>query len=453
MSPILNALLKRPVHDHGIQGIFVGAWLAWLTFQLAAMIMTTRVNGWTALSGGGAPGGGRLRQAVDYLVFPGPVNVPQEAMYWRTKVDGAGGRLNGRQNYVLRFPPGGLPPNNAFWSLTMGDAKNRFVPNPINRYSVSGRSGLVPNADGSVEVYIQSAAPAGRESNWLPAPAGPFILWLRVYQPGAAILDGKYRVPPVVRAQGPGKAGRPGAKIPDVISQHLTMWATTAIVAWAVYRRFFLGGRDLIPFALFTLAAWGLGTFAVVRFWPGIVLNVYKKAILVKGFGDGPVPINSLYTEPEALFADPLHPPASGSNLATTGVNRDTLLVAGWLDLSGGPQVLHVPDMAGRYYSVQFTDPSDGIHFAYIGKRTTGTQAGDYLIRGPGWIGAAPPGMALVSSPSRSVLVIGRVFVANDGDLPTAYDLAKRIRTTSLRRWRAEIESDGPGLGGRPENE
>ena len=74
--------------------------------------------------------------------------------------------------------------------------------------------------------------------------------------------------------------------------------------------------------------------------------------------------------------------PASVSNLMTTGVNHNTLLTVGWLDLSKGPQVLHVPDMAGRYYSVQFTDPSDNTNFAYVGTRTTGTQAGDYLITG-----------------------------------------------------------------------
>ena len=101
----------------------------------------------------------------------------------------------------MHFPPGGLPPNNAFWSLTMGDAKNHYVANPINRYSVSDRSGLVPNADGSVDIYIQNAAPAGHESNWLPAPTGNFILWLRVYIPGAAILDGTYTVPPVIKAK------------------------------------------------------------------------------------------------------------------------------------------------------------------------------------------------------------------------------------------------------------
>jgi Protein of unknown function (DUF1214) len=98
-------------------------------------------------------------------------------------------------------PQGGLPPNNAFWSLTMGDARNHFVANPINRYSFSDRSGLIPNADGSVDIYIQNAAPAGHESNWLPAPSGNFILWLLVYVPGQAILDGEYKVPPVVETQ------------------------------------------------------------------------------------------------------------------------------------------------------------------------------------------------------------------------------------------------------------
>ena len=73
----------------------------------------------------------------------------------------------------------------------MGNSKNRFVANPINRYSVSDRTGLVLNVDGSIDIYIQNAIPPGHESNWLPAPTGNFILWLRVYLPGADILDGE----------------------------------------------------------------------------------------------------------------------------------------------------------------------------------------------------------------------------------------------------------------------
>lgn len=185
------------------------------------------------------------------------------------------------------------------------------------------------------------------------------------------------------------------------------------------------------------IVAWVIGTFLFIYFWPHLVNNIYRKAILDQGFGNGPVPINTLYTEPQALFAEPLHttlPPGS-SNLMTVGVNHDTLLTVGWLDLSNGPQVLHVPDFSGRYYSVQLTDPFD-VDFAYVGTRTTGTQAGDYLITGPGWKGKVPSGMTRISSPNNSVLVLGRILVYSDTDLPTAYNLAKQIQLTPLSHGR-----------------
>jgi hypothetical protein len=187
--------------------------------------------------------------------------------------------------------------------------------------------------------------------------------------------------------------------------------------------------EHLLIFGAVMVAAWFLFTY----FWPRLMLSVYKRAILVKGGGDGPIPVNTLYTEPQALFADPLHPPASASKLMTTGVNRDTLLTVGWLDLRKGPQILHVPDMHGRYYSMQFTDPSNNTNFAYVGTRTTGTQAGDYLISGPGWRGVVPQGMTQVSSPNNSVLVLGRTLVESDSDLATAYGLAKQIQLTPIR--------------------
>ena len=194
---IWNPTHTRTIRSDIFQGIIVGGVLAGVTALILANTKVTKVNGWTTICGCGEPGNGRLFQAACTLIFPGPINAPQEAMYWTTKVDGAGYALSGVHDYILHFPAGGLPPNDAFWSLTMGDAQNRFVPNPINRYSVSDRSGLDPNADGSVDVYIQNTAPIGHESNWLPAPSGKFIVWLRVYLPGAAILDGEYRVPPV----------------------------------------------------------------------------------------------------------------------------------------------------------------------------------------------------------------------------------------------------------------
>jgi hypothetical protein len=179
-----------------------------------------------------------------------------------------------------------------------------------------------------------------------------------------------------------------------------------------------------------------VGTWLLfIYLWPSFIIRVYKRAILVKGFGEGPVPINTLYTESQKLFADPVTlQSASGSNSVTAGMNRDTLYVVGWLDLRKGPLVLHVPDMNGRYYSVQFTDPSKNINFVYVGTRTTGTKAGDYLVTGPNWKRAVPQGMSQISSPNNAVLVIGRVFVENDGDLSTAYELAKQIQLTPLDR-------------------
>ena len=170
--------------------------------------------------------------------------------------------------------------------------------------------------------------------------------------------------------------------------------------------------------------------FLFIYFWPRIMLSVYKRAILVKGFGEGPVPINTLYTTPQKLFADAVT--FSSSNSVTAGMNRDTLVTIGWLDLSKGPQILYVPDMVGRYYSVQFTDPSKNTNFAYVGTRATGTQAGDYLITGPGWKGQAPSGMTQIASPNNSVLVVGRVLVFSDSDLPTAYELSKQMQLTPL---------------------
>lgn len=180
--------------------------------------------------------------------------------------------------------------------------------------------------------------------------------------------------------------------------------------------------EHLLIFSSFAALTW----IMVLYFLPGMLLTVYKRAILVKGFGGGLVPVNTLYTQPKEQFLDPLN--ALGSSLAVTGVNRDTLYTVGWLDLRKGPQILHVPEMNGRYYSVQFTDAAQNTSFDYVGTRTTGTKNGEYLICGPGWKGSSPKGMTQIACPKNAVLVIGRVFVDDDSDLPAAYELSKQIQ-------------------------
>jgi hypothetical protein len=189
-----NMILRNAI----IQGALIGFGLAFVSAQVYARIKAKKVNGWITMFGLGQPGNGMFLRAAHAQLFPGPVNLPQEAMYWWTNSNSSGHALSGAHDYVMHFPPGGLPPNKAFWSITMGDAGNHFVANPLNRYSVGDRSGLAHNPDDSVDVYIQKAAPVGHESNWLPAPSGKFILWLRVYIPDQAILKGEYIVPPVV---------------------------------------------------------------------------------------------------------------------------------------------------------------------------------------------------------------------------------------------------------------
>lgn len=182
-----------------IQGALIGFGLAFVSAQVYARIKVKKVNGWITMYDLGRPSNGVFLRAAHAQLFPGPVNTAEEAMYWWTNSDSSGHALFGANDYVIHFPAGGLPPNQAFWSITMGDARNRFVENSLNRYSVSDRTGLAPDPDGSVDIYIKKAAPVGHESNWLPAPSGNFILWLRVYIPGEAILNGQYNVPPVIK--------------------------------------------------------------------------------------------------------------------------------------------------------------------------------------------------------------------------------------------------------------
>ena len=183
-------------------GIIVGSVLASFgvggtLIYIEAQTMETNVNGWSTTLHYGDWGNNILERAAFAQVLPA-ANVPAEAVYWTTTVDSTGSKLNGTHDYILHFPAGGLPPNNAFWSLTMTDVQSYMVNNPINRYNVGSLSNLTPNADGSVDIYLQNAPPSGNESNWLPAPSGTFKLWLRAYLPGPAILNGSYQVPPVV---------------------------------------------------------------------------------------------------------------------------------------------------------------------------------------------------------------------------------------------------------------
>ncbi|WP_288027144.1 DUF1254 domain-containing protein [Arthrobacter sp.] len=201
-----------------------------------------------------------------------------------------------------------------------------------------------------------------------------------------------------------------------------------AVFAWVIYRRVADGGVTAILLLAATAAVvWVLGAFAFIYLWPRITVGGFKRIIVNRGFGGGPIPVNTLYAVPESPSQT-----ASSHSVIATGTD-EVLYLGGWLDLKAGPQLLHVPETGGRYYSVQFTDPTSGADFAYVGKRTTGTAMGDFLLCGPKWAGDTPDGTTRIDVPHRTALLIGRVFVADEDDRGAAYALAKQIQLAPLQ--------------------
>jgi hypothetical protein len=128
-------------------------------------------------------------------------NTAAEAVYLSYKQDADGNALTGTTRYMVHLAKDGLPPVNAFWSFTMYDLPQQLlVANSLNRYLIN--SPMLPtlkrDADGGLTMYFQHDSPGkDKESNWLPAPAGPFFMVLRCYWPKDAILSGAWKQPPL----------------------------------------------------------------------------------------------------------------------------------------------------------------------------------------------------------------------------------------------------------------
>ncbi len=130
-------------------------------------------------------------------------NSNAEAMYPVLSVDADGKPLSGENKYTLTFPAGGLPPVNAFWSVTMYKLpESLLVDNPINRYVINSPMlpNLTMNPDGSLTLYIQNSPPASdKQPNWLPAPPGPFTMFMRLYWPQDEATNGTWQAPKLVK--------------------------------------------------------------------------------------------------------------------------------------------------------------------------------------------------------------------------------------------------------------
>lgn len=133
---------------------------------------------------------------------------PVEAMYMRSVGDLPGALHDGRKAWRLHFPKTAPLPVDSFWSLSLYEATDDgqffFAENPLGRYAIGDRSpGLAYNADLSLDIWISHRPPAdARLGNWLPAPAGPFALFLRAYLPRPDLIEGRFRLPPVTVDEG-----------------------------------------------------------------------------------------------------------------------------------------------------------------------------------------------------------------------------------------------------------
>ena len=131
-------------------------------------------------------------------------NTAAEALYPGLSHDSTGAPLTGAGNYTVKLPSGQLPPVNAFWSLTMYELpQSLLVENPIQRYLINSLMlpSLVPDPDGGYTIYVQNASPGiDKESNWLPAPKGPFQMVLRLYWPKPDALNGTWKAPQATKA-------------------------------------------------------------------------------------------------------------------------------------------------------------------------------------------------------------------------------------------------------------
>jgi hypothetical protein len=165
----------------------------------------TAENGWRL----GSAAGDRAFYDGDWLLRSAGAmagiygNSQAEAFYPFLVTDSEGNKPDGSSNhYTMTFPAGQLPPVNAFWSITIYDARTQMlIENPINRYLIN--TPMLPdlkvNDDGSLTIYIQKDWPGkDKESNWLPAPGGPIFLVMRLYWPKKEALDGTWKPPALV---------------------------------------------------------------------------------------------------------------------------------------------------------------------------------------------------------------------------------------------------------------
>ena len=181
------------------------------------------------------------------------------------------------------------------------------------------------------------------------------------------------------------------------------------------------------PPAITEAEAHAIALDAYIYFYPLLSMDISRKTFTNvepgKEFGKGPM---NMFTN------IPAYPPADFKGVVRS--NFDTLYSIAWLDLTKEPAVITAPDTSGRYYLLPMLDMWTDA-FASPGWRTTGTQAGNFLITPPGWNGTVPAGMSRISAPTPYVWVIGRTKTDGPPDYDAVHKIQAGYKVTMLSDW------------------
>jgi hypothetical protein len=177
--------------------------MAWKIPTLARVVNNWSMNTDTM----GVYGNYYLKRAIVTQLGLG-ANLPEDAIYPLNLADDTGKPLDGANKYAIHFAKDEIPPVSAFWSITLYDTEGFQVANPLNRFAVSSWMPFKRDADGSLTLYFQNESPGSdRESNWLPAPKGPFNLTMRLYAPKSEALTGLWNPPSTTLAKDRASTG------------------------------------------------------------------------------------------------------------------------------------------------------------------------------------------------------------------------------------------------------
>jgi hypothetical protein len=166
---------------------------------------------------------------------------------------------------------------------------------------------------------------------------------------------------------------------------------------------------------------------AYIYLYPLVTMDVTRRITTnvepgkIEGFGPANL-FNNFQAFPAADFKAVVRP------------NFDTLYSSGWLDMRAEPMIVSAPDTNGRYYLLPMLDMWTDV-FASPGWRTTGTQAGNFLITPPGWSGAVPEGMTRINAPTPYVWIIGRTKTDGPADYEAVHKVQAGYKITPLSEW------------------